>query len=126
PPWPRPALGEARRSSAAARADSRAARRASQPCFAPALRRGREYPSRVRAPGSPAWCPPSGLPSSLLLIAVLSLVDHIAFLRERDRFRVPPAPASRLVSGDQDDRLAGGVEHEEQAYLAGTAHPRAG
>ena len=55
-----------------------------------------EYPSRVQAPGSPAWCPPSGLPSSLLLLAVLSLVDRIAFLRERDRFRVPPAPAPAL------------------------------
>ena len=46
-------------------------------------------------------------------------MHRVAFLRERDRLLVPPAPASRLVSGDQDDRLAGGVEHEQQAYVDG-------
>jgi len=40
-------------------------------------------------------------PSSLLLLAVLSLVRRIASLRERDRFRVPPAlGAPKLRASD--------------------------
>jgi hypothetical protein len=46
------------------------------------------------------------------------------FVRQRDGLAVPAVPVSGLVVGDQEDRLAPGVEREQQPYLGRTGRRR--